>query len=143
MGTTVTVDEDEVARLGLEPDVPEERRGAVRYCPDPLVPVFFAHPLATVPTAGLIADVSDLGVRIVAPPTARPMLHWGDPLRIIVSYSESCRDEGIEGMRLWAHVVRLQVDSSEFRIHASFSREGDDGEWRRLEAWVASLSART
>lgn len=122
------------------PPAPGERRAAVRYSPDPLVPVFFAHPLASVPTAGLIADISDSGVRIVAPPTARPMLHWGDPLRIIISYSESARDAAIEGMRLWAHVVRIHVDSREFRIHAEFSPEGSDGEWGRLANWIEALS---
>lgn len=118
----------------------EDRRGSVRYSPDPLVPVFFAHPLATTPSAGLIADVSDTGVRIVAPPTARPMLHWGDPLRIIVTYSESARSAGIEGMRLWAHVIRLDVDSQGFRLHARFGRGGADGDWNRLSAWIAALS---
>src|SRR4249920_3762463 len=68
---------------------PDERRAAPRYSPDPLVPVLFAHPLAETPTAGLLADVSQGGVRVVAPPTAQPFLHWGDPLRILVSYSES------------------------------------------------------
>ncbi len=116
-----------------------ERRGAVRYSPDPLVPVFFAHPLATTPTAGLIADVSDTGVRIVAPPTARPMLHWGDPLRIMVTYSESARSAGIEGMCVWAHVVRLDVDSRGFRLHASFGRGGTDGDWNRLTTWIDRL----
>ncbi|MEZ4239984.1 MAG: PilZ domain-containing protein [Myxococcota bacterium] len=63
-------------------DLPDgdERRAAPRYRPDPLVAVLFAHPDADTPTAGLIADVSNGGVRIVAPPTARPHLHWGDPL---------------------------------------------------------------
>jgi len=128
------------AQPRLAPDT-DERRGAVRYSPDPLVPVFFAHPLATTPTAGLIADVSDSGVRIIAPPTARPMLHWGDPLRIIVTYSESARTAGIEGMRLWAHVVRLEVDSRELQLQASFGRTGSDGDWNRLSAWIAALSS--
>ena len=122
-------------------DADDERRREVRYSPDPLVPVFFAHPTANVPTAGLIADISGSGVRIVAPPTARPALHWNDVFRVIVSYSESAREAGIEGMRLWAHVVRLEVDSREFRIHASFSRGGTDGDWDRLTAWIAQLSA--
>ena len=123
--------------------IPVERRADVRYSPDPLVPVFFAHPTASVPTAGLIADISGSGVRIVAPPTARPALHWGDVFRVIVSYSESSREAGIEGMRLWAHVVRLEVDSREFRIHAAFSRGGSDGDWARLSGWIAELSTHT
>ena len=119
----------------------EERRSAVRYSPDPLVPVFFAHPFANVPTAGLIMDISHGGCRIMAPPTARPLLHWGDPMQIIVSYSESARSEGIEGMRLWAHVVRLVADSRELSVNAAFSRTGCDGDWNRLEAWIAALDA--
>ncbi|MBX2799367.1 MAG: PilZ domain-containing protein [Myxococcales bacterium] len=122
---------------------PGERRSAVRYSPDPLVPVFFAHPSAGVPTAGHIADISDSGVRIVAPPTARPMLHWGDALRIIVTYSESAREAGIEGMRLWAHVVRMEVDSREFQVMAAFSRGGSDGDWNRLSEWIDDLAVRT
>ncbi len=120
---------------------PVDRRAAERYSPDPLVPVFFAHPTAAVPTAGLVCDISDTGARIVAPPTARPSLHWGDVFRIIVSYSESARASGIEGMRLWAHVVRLEVDSRELGIHAAFHRGGMDGDWDRLAAWVRELSS--
>ncbi|MEN0064153.1 MAG: PilZ domain-containing protein [Myxococcota bacterium] len=119
----------------------DERRTAVRFSPDPLVPVLFAHPLANVPTAGLLVNVSEGGCRIMAPPTARPKLHWGDPLQIIVSYSESTRDEGIEGLRLWAHVVRLVVDSREYGLSAAFSRAGSDGNWARLVDWIRKLSA--
>ena len=128
------------AEVQITPQTPVDRRAATRYNPDPLVPVFFAHPTASVPTAGLISNISASGVRIVAPPTARPSLHWGDVFRIIVSYSESAREAGIEGMRLWAHVVRLEVDSREFRIHAAFSRDGADGDWERLFNWVKELS---
>ena len=124
--------------LTAEADL-EERRATVRYSPDPLVPVFFAHPLANVPTAGLIVDVSEGGCRIMAPPTARPLLHWGDPLQIIISYSESTRESGIEGMRLWAHVVRLVADSRELSLNVAFSRNGADGDWARLEEWISAL----
>ena len=127
------------SELAIGQEMPE-RRGQVRFYPDPMVPVFFAHPSAPVPTAGLLADVSASGVRIVAPPTARPELHWGDVFRIIVSYSESARLARIEGMRLWAHVVRLEVNSCEFRINAAFSRSGGDGDWARLEAWMTKLA---
>ena len=120
----------------------EERRQAVRYSPDPLVPVFFAHPLATVPTAGLIVDISANGCRVMAPPTARPMLQWGESVQIIVSYSESAREAGIEGLKLWAHVVRLVVDSRELSVSAVFSRSGSDGEWDRLEKWIRALERR-
>ncbi|MEM6929187.1 MAG: PilZ domain-containing protein [Myxococcota bacterium] len=125
----------------LETDL-EERRQAVRYSPDPFVPVFFAHPLANVPTAGLIVDVSTTGCRIMAPPTARPMLHWGDSLQIIVSYSESARRAKLEGMRLWAHVVRLVADSRELSVSAAFSRKGADGDWDRLLTWIDALGER-
>jgi len=126
--------------LPLEPEeVADERRSAVRYSPDPLVPVFFAHPLANVPTAGLIVDISAAGCRIMAPPTAQPLLNWGDPLQVIVSYSESARRSGIEGMRLWAHVARLCVDSRELSVSAAFTRSGSDGDWERLERWIRAL----
>ncbi len=125
----------------LDPEQPE-RRQAVRYSPDPLVPVLFAHPLANVPTAGLIVDVSHGGCRIMAPPTARPMLHWGDPMQIIISYSESSRNAKLEGLRLWAHVVRLTVDSRELSVSAAFSRSGSDGDWTRLAEWIDALDGR-
>jgi hypothetical protein len=120
-------------------DAHAERRAAVRYSPDPLVPVLFAHRDAETPTAGLIADVSVGGCRIIAPPTARPMLHWGDPFRIVVSYSESARSAGVEGLRLAAHVVRLVADSRGFVVHCQFSMDGYDGDWQRLFDWVQRL----
>lgn len=123
----------------LDPEL-QERRQSVRYSPDPLVPVFFAHPLANVPTAGLIVDISRGGCRIMAPPTARPMLHWGDTVQIIVSYSESSRNEKIEGLRLWAHVVRMVADSRELSVSVAFSRNGADGEWERLAEWIDALA---
>lgn len=120
-------------------DAHAERRSSVRYSPDPLVPVLFAHRDAENPTAGLIADVSLGGCRILAPPTARPMLHWGDPFRVVVSYSESARAAGVEGMRLAAHVVRLVADSRGLVVHCQFSVDGHDGDWRRLFEWVQRL----
>jgi hypothetical protein len=117
-----------------------ERRASVRYSPDPLVPVFFGHRDAPNPTAGLIADVSLGGCRIIAPPNARPMLHWGDPFRLVVSYSESARASQHEGMRLSAHVVRLVADARALVVHCRFSVDGPDGEWRRVVEWVRELS---
>lgn len=117
---------------------PSERRGHPRYNPDPLVPVFFAHPEAETPTAGLIADVSNGGARIVAPPTARPMLHWADPLAIVVSYSDSARSTGIEGLRLDGHVVRLAVDATGYVVQVRFDRA--NGDWTRLERWIEQLA---
>ena len=118
----------------------KERRTNVRYNPDPLVPVLFAHPTAANPTAGLIADISEGGVRIIAPPTARPMLHWGDPLGIAVSYSESTREAGVEGLRLWAHTVRIAVDREQYTLQAAFTSNGSQGDWDRLTQWIQSMA---
>jgi len=120
-------------------DVHAERRATVRYSPDPLVPVLFAHRHAENPTAGLLADVSLGGCRIMAPPTARPELHWGDPFRIVVSYSESSRFAGVEGMRLAAHVVRLVADAHALIVHCQFSVDGHDGDWSRLVDWIRRM----
>jgi hypothetical protein len=100
--------------------------------------VLFAHPTAETPTAGLIVDVSNGGARIVAPPTARPMLHWADPLTIIVSYSDTVREAGIEGMRLAGHVIRLNVDSGGYVLHVRFDRA--NGDWTALELWINQLA---
>lgn len=118
----------------------DDRRDFPRYSPDPLVPVLFAHPDAETPTAGHIADVSRGGVRIVAPPMARPFLHWPDPLTIEVAYSDSTRSAGIEGLKLRAHVVRISVDSSAYIVHAVFDRSGPDGDWDSLTGWLSKLA---
>jgi hypothetical protein len=118
----------------------EERRVFPRYSPDPLVPVLFAHPDAAIPSAGLISDVSRGGVRIIGPPMARPFLHWSDPLRIEISYSDSAREAGIEGLRLRAHVVKVRMDARAYLVHAAFTRDGADGDWDRLTAWIARLA---
>lgn len=115
-----------------------DRRGAPRYNPDPYVPVLFAHPTAETPTAGLIVDLSNGGARVIAPPTARPMLHWADPLALVISYSDSVRETGIEGMRLNAHVVRLAVDSAGYVLQVRFDRA--NGDWTALELWINQLS---
>ncbi|MCA9489788.1 MAG: PilZ domain-containing protein [Myxococcales bacterium] len=128
------------ARLQLlDPETPDERRAYPRFIPDPAVPVLFAHPHVETPTAGLIQDVSEGGVRIVAPPTARPGLHWADPLRIEISYSESTRAGQVEGTVLRAYVVRLVVDASQLVIQARFDRQGADGAWEAFAQWLASL----
>lgn len=124
--------------LEPKPAAQPDRRGHPRYNPDPLVPVFFAHPEAETPTAGLIADVSNGGARIVAPPTARPMLHWSDPLAIVVSYSDSARATGIEGLRLDGHVVRIAVDATGYTLHVRFDRT--NGDWTTLENWIEQLA---
>lgn len=119
---------------------PDERRGYPRYSPDPMVPVLFGHPSSEMPTAGLIQDVSLSGVRIVAPPTARPYLHWADPLLVEISYSESTRAGGIEGTKLRAYVVRLVVDASGLTIQARFDPTGLDGKWEEFRVWMATLT---
>lgn len=131
---------DDLGADGLG-DPLDERRAAPRYSPDPLIPVLFAHPDASTPTAGLIADVSNGGVRIVAPPTARPHIHWGDPLTILVSYSDSSREAGIEGLTLGASVVRIFVDASGYTLGARFDRA--NGDWTVLANWIQQLARRT
>ena len=39
-----------------------------------------------------------------------------------MSYSESSREAGIEGMRLWAHVVRIAIDHESYRLRTPLSR---------------------
>jgi hypothetical protein len=124
----------------LETSAPDERRAFPRYSPDPLVPVLFGHPATETPTAGLIQDVSLSGVRLVAPPTARPHLHWADPILVEISYSESTRSAGIEGSRLRAYVVRLVVDAGGLQLQARFDPSGLDGKWEEFRQWMASLS---
>ena len=125
----------------LPPDPPpdQDRRGFPRYFPRALVPLLFAHRDAETPTAGHIGDVSRSGVRIVAPPMARPFLHWPDALSIDLMYSEEARAAGIEGLKLRAHVVRIQVDARAYVLHAEFDAAGADGDWDALMAWISSL----
>jgi hypothetical protein len=129
--------------MALQRDVavtPDERREFPRFTHDPLVPVLFGNPSMEIPTAGLVHDVSVGGVRIVAPPTARPYLHWADPILVQVSYSESTRSAGIEGLKLRAYVVRLVVDASGFSLQARFDVGGHDGQWAEFCKWVATLN---
>lgn len=129
-----------VVQLSDHRSNPDERRATPRYEPAPNVPVLFGHRDAENPSAGLIADISLGGCKIIAPPNARPQLHWGDPFRIVVSYSEGSRAAGVEGMRLAAHVVRLVADARGFVIQCQFTVDGADGEWRRLVEWVETLA---
>jgi hypothetical protein len=76
----------------------------------------------------------------VAPPTARPHLHWADPILVEISYSESTRSAGIEGSRLRAYVVRLVVDAGGLQLQARFDPSGLDGKWEEFRQWMASLS---
>lgn len=120
-------------------EVYAERRADVRFTPRPPVAVLFGHAAIEVPTAGLITDVSLGGCRIMAPPTARPHLHWGDPFRLQVAWSDAARDAGVEGLRLGAHVVRLVADAHALVVHCQFSIDGSDGDWERFVAWIARL----
>lgn len=117
----------------------DDRRVHPRFAPDELVPVFFAHSTAEQPTCGHIVDVSHSGVRIVAPPMARPFLHWGDPFWLEISWSESVRAGGVEGTQLRARVVRIHADSTAYQLHAEFDRAGLDGDWDALARWTAAL----
>ncbi len=130
----------QVALANAHRQLPDERRAAPRYEPEPLVPVLFGHRDAETPAAGLIADVSLGGCRLIAAPNSRPMLHWGDPFRLVVSYSEASRSSGIEGLRLAAHVVRIVADAKGLMVHSQFTVDGADGEWRRLVEWVQGLA---
>ncbi len=123
---------------GLESPA-QDRRGYPRYFPAEMVQVLFAHRDAEVPTAGHIGDVSRSGVRIVAPPMARPFLHWPDACEIHVLWSDSARTSGMEGMKLRAHVVRIQVDAHAYVLHAAFDGTGRDGDWDALMAWISQL----
>lgn len=132
------------ARLQLlDPETPAERRAFPRFTPDPAVPVLFGHPHLETPTAGLLLDVSEGGARLVAPPTARPGLHWADPLHIQISYSESTRAAGVEGTLLRAYVVRLVVDASQFVLQTRFDTRGADGNWEAFRTWIATLPTAT
>lgn len=124
--------------MSTSPVEQRERRASQRFVMQPLIPVFFAHTDADTPTAGLVADVSDGGLRIVAPPTAKPSLHWSDPFTIVISYSDQARAAGIEGLTLTAHVVRIAVDANGYQLHARFDRRSSDA-WDRLQCWLASL----
>jgi hypothetical protein len=118
---------------------PADRRAHARYAPKEVVQVLFGHADAELPTYGHIADVSPGGVRIVAPPMARPFLHWPDVFSLQISFSESVRAAGVEGTVLRARVVRIQVDARAYLLQAEFDRTGADGDWDALARWTASL----
>ena len=117
----------------------KERREHDRVIPETLIPILFSHASAKNPTAGFIQDIGEGGAKIVAPPTARPMLHWGDPFRLTVSYSESTRAAAIEGLQLSAYVVRIVADREQFALNAAFSTENTDTNWTRLHHWLVTL----
>lgn len=117
-----------------------ERRQATRRIPCARIPVLFAHASAKNPTAGLIEDISATGVRIVAAPTARPMLHWGDSFRLQVDHSQATREAGIEGLELRAHVVRIATDRQGFVLHAELTQDNTTANWARLRQWLASMT---
>lgn len=128
-------------RLRSVDEIYQERRSDIRFQPDEQVPILFAHRSAENPTAGLLTDVSLGGCRIMAPPMARPNLHWGDPFRVVVSYSESARASRVEGLRLAAHVVRLVADAHALVVHCQFSTDGHDGDWQRLVDWIERMGS--
>jgi hypothetical protein len=95
------------------------------------------------PTPGMLTVVGGAGsaaeVRIVAPPSARPCLHWSDPLAIAVTYSEATRGSICEGLVLSARVVRVEADVNGLVIRASCA--GDAPRWAAFAAWVRGLTA--
>jgi hypothetical protein len=119
----------------------DERRIHPRYAPDEPVPVLFGHPNQETPSAGHIVDVSHGGVRIVAPPTAQPHLHWSDRFWLQISWSEDARATGAEGTLLRARVVRLNSDAGAYVLQAEFDRSGSDGDWDALARWTVALSS--
>jgi hypothetical protein len=88
-----------------------DRRGATRYEPEAWVPVFFHDPAWTEPCSGYVADVSATGLRIVAPPTTRPHVWWGDRVRIEVASSPATRQRGLDGVVVLGHLARMTLDS--------------------------------
>ncbi len=108
---------------------PPERRAAVRFEPEPWVPVFFHSPAATEPSVGYVADVSATGLRVVAPPTTRPNLWWGDVVRIEVARSTGTALRGIDGTVLLARVARISVDVNGMSLGVALERPIDPTPW--------------
>jgi hypothetical protein len=116
----------------------KERRAHARYSPDPLIPVFFCHREAATPCCGHIMDLSMDGLRIVAPPTVRPLLHWEETVWIQLTYSESNRTEGIEGLTLKAQVVRAVSDRTSYVLQARMI--GDKRKRQHLAEYIEKLA---
>ncbi len=97
--------------LGAQPTPPGiERRVAPRFEPDPWIPVFFRAPNDPTPWVGYVADVSASGLRLIAPPTTRAGLHWGDAVTVEVCPCAGTRARGISGLVLRAEVARVVSD---------------------------------
>lgn len=108
---------------------PPDRRVAPRFEPEPWVPVFFCDPAWPEPCAAYVADVSATGMRLVAPPTTRPNLWWGDRVRIEVATSDGTRRRGLDGIVLLAHVARMSVDGTGMTLGVRLDHAIDPTPW--------------
>ena len=115
--------EDLTDDLELEFESPwdgSERRQWPRYRPESMIPVLFRHPRQSGIGAGHIIDIGEGGVRIHAPPTVTTPLHWGEPVAIMLSYSETTRSAQIEGMELSAVVVEVRSTAEAYELRVRF-----------------------
>ena len=106
--------------LELEDYDGDERRQWPRYRPSRMIPVLFRNARLPGIGAGHIVDVSMGGVRIHAPPTVTTPLRWGEPLAIMLSYSEGTREAQVEGMELSAVVVEVRSTAEQYIVRARF-----------------------
>lgn len=98
----------------------EERRAHPRYSPDPWLPVVLSAHGSELRAAGHIVDISEGGIRIVAPPSCPVPFAWGHSIELMLAYSESARRFGFEGIVLAATVVRVVSDERAYTIQARF-----------------------
>lgn len=119
-----------------EPHADGERRAHPRYSPDPWLPVVFASRRDELQCAGHIVDISEGGLRLVAPPSCSVPLVWGEQFDLTLAYSESLRRFGLEGLTLEAVVVRILSDKREYSVHAMFR---DPAVHDRLHAYLLAL----
>ena len=108
-----------------------ERRQWPRYRPEHMIPVLFRHPRQNGLGAGHIVDISEGGLRIQAPPTVTTPLRWGEPVAIMLSYSESTRAAQVEGMELTAVAVEVRSTSNAYELRVRFL-EPLAAHWREL-----------
>jgi len=102
---------------------PEERRTATRYRPTEDIPVLFSADNAEIPCAGRIVNLSEGGLRIIAPPTTRAHLYWSDPVAIQASYSKENRRDGLEGMSFRGFVVKQVSNATEYTLHVRLEHQ--------------------
>lgn len=100
----------------------KERRQHERFRPTNDIPCLFGAVSVKTPAAGFIVDLSEGGLKIVAPPTSRPHLYWGDTVSIQASYSPENRRDGIEGLTFTGIVVATVSNQKACVVHARFDR---------------------